>query len=154
MRREIMLLLAVLAGQPAFASGGLHCSADADGLILEAGGGVTRGMGAALFSFEGKLEIAGKDIAADLGQTAFAREHVAQYWLDGEDLRLLLYREREGDKPHGYVELTIETKARGGDEGEGFYDGRYVLSVFDMTKENGGEGVTVGREGDVVCSVE
>lgn len=77
-----------------------------------------------------------------------------QYWLDGEDLRLLLYREREGDKPHGYVELTIETTARPGDDGEGFYDGRYSLSVFDITDENGGEGVTVTREGVVVCSAE
>ena len=120
---------------------------------FEVGGGVTRGMGGPLFSFEGELEVAGEDIAADLGKTGFAREHVAQYWLDDEDLRLLLYREREGDKPHGYVELTIETKARG-DDGEGFYDGRYELTVFDATQENGGEGVTLNREGDVVCSAE
>jgi hypothetical protein len=111
-------------------------------------------MGAAIFSFEGKLEISDKAIAADLGRTTFAREHVAQYWLDGEELRLLLYREREGDKPHGYVELTILTKARPGDDGEGMYDGSYALAVFDTTEENGGEGVTVEREGDVNCSVE
>ncbi|MEP9387914.1 hypothetical protein [Mesorhizobium sp. KR9-304] len=154
MRREILTMLAVLTCQPAFASGGIHCSADAGGVTIDVGGGVTHGMGGPLFSFEGKLEIADKAIAADLGETAFAREHVAQYWLDGEDLRLLLYREREGDKPHGYVELTIQTTARGGDDGEGFYDGRYKLSVFDATEENGGEGVTVEREGEVVCSAE
>ena len=153
MRRGVVTLLAVLACQPAFASGGLHCSADADGVAFEIDGGVTRGMGGPLFSFEGQLEVAGDGIAADLGKTAFAREHVAQYWLDGEDLRLLLYREREGDKPHGYVELTIETKARG-EADEGFYDGRYTLTVFDTTLENGGEGVTLNREGEVVCSAE
>jgi hypothetical protein len=147
-------MLVMLASQPALASGGMHCSTDADGVTFEVGGGVTRGMGGPLFSLEGTLEIADKAIAADLGKTSFAREHVAQYWLDGEDLRLLLYREREGDKPHGYVELTIETKARAGDDGEGFYDGRYTLSVFDMTEENGGEGVTVTRAGDVACSAE
>jgi hypothetical protein len=154
MHREVMLLFAGLACQPAFASGGLHCSADADGVTLEVNGGVTHGMGGPLFSFEGMLEIADKAIAADLAKTAFAREHVAQYWLDGEDLRLLLYREREGDKPHGYVELTIETKARAGDDGEGSYDGRYKLTVFDATEDNGGEGVTVEREGEVECSAE
>ena len=147
-------MLAVLACQPAFASGGVHCSADAQGVAFEVGGGASRGMGAALFSFEGRLEITGKDIAADLGRTEFARDHVAQYWLDGEDLRLLVYREREGDKPHGYVELTIVTKARAGDEGEGMYDGGYTLTVFDMTEENGGDGVTVNREGEVECFVE
>ena len=34
------------------------------------------------------------------------------------------------------------------------YDGRYALTVFDMTDENGGEGVTISREGEVACSVE
>ena len=153
MRRGVVTLLAVLACQPAFASGGLHCSTDADGVAFEIGGGVTRGMGGLLFSFEGQLDVAGDGIAVDLGKTAFAREHVAQYWLDGEDLRLLLYREREGDKPHGYVELAIETKVRG-EADEGFYDGRYTLTVFDTTLENGGEGVTLNREGEVVCSAE
>jgi hypothetical protein len=154
MRTKLFLLLTMLACQPAFASGGIHCSAEAEGVSFDVGGGVTHGMGGPLFSFEGEVTITADGIAADLGKTGFAREHVAQYWLDGEDLRLLLYREREGDKPHGYVELTIETKARGGDDGEGFYDGRYDLTVFDMTNENGGEGVMVKREGDVVCSAE
>jgi hypothetical protein len=154
MRTTLTTMLLMLACQPAFASGGLHCSADADGVTIDVGGGVTRGMGGPLFSFEGEVTVKGDGIAADLGKTSFAREHVAQYWLDGEDLRLLLYREREGDKPHGYVELTIETKARAGDDGEGFYDGRYTLSVFDMTEESGGEGVAVTREGEVACSAE
>ncbi|MDQ2704814.1 MAG: hypothetical protein M3Y43_06605 [Pseudomonadota bacterium] len=147
-------MLALLACEPAFASGGVHCAAEGDGVTFEVGGGVSRGMGAALFSFEGRLEMADKAIAADLGRTEFAREHVAQYWLDGEELRLLLYREREGDMPHGYVELTIETQARAGDDGEGMYDGSYMLRVFDMTDENGGEGVTVSREGAVECFAE
>ncbi|HEY6632794.1 MAG TPA: hypothetical protein VIZ90_15185 [Rhizobiaceae bacterium] len=153
MRLVFLTTMLVLFASAAFASGGIHCSADADGVTFEVGGGTSRGMGAALFSFEAKLELADKAVAADLGNTTFAREHVAQYWLDGEDLRLLLYREREGDKPHGYVELTIGTKARPAD-GEGMYDGSYVLSVFDMTDENGGEGVTVSREGRVVCFAE
>jgi hypothetical protein len=154
MTRKIILLLAGLASQPAFASGGIHCSADADGVTIDVGGGVTRGMGGPLFSFEGTLEIADKAVATDLGRTEFTRDHVAQYWLDGQDLRLLLYRERDGATPHGYVELTITTKARPGNDGEGMYDGRYTLSVFDMTEENGGEGVTVSREGDVACLAE
>jgi len=154
MRTTLFLLLTVLACQPAFASGGLQSSADAEGVTFDIGGGVTRGMGGPLFSFEGTLEIAEMGMAVDLAETGFAREHVAQYWLDGEDLRLVLYREREGDKAHGHVELTIETGARGGDDGEGFYDGRYELTVFDATDDNGGEGVTVRREGEVVCSAE
>ncbi len=154
MRRVFLASVVALSPVAAFASGGVNCSADADGVTFEAGGGVSRGMGGALFSFQGMLEIGGKDIAADLGKTEFAREHVAQYWLDGEDLRLLLYREREGDKPHGYVELTIQAKARPGDDSEGMYDGRYAVTVFDMTDENGGEGVAARREGAVTCFAE
>jgi len=154
MRAILLLLLTTLTCPPALASGGVHCSAEAGGVVIEAGGGVTRGMGGPLFSFEGTLDIADKSLAADLAKTQFAREHVAQYWLDGDDLRLLLYREREGDKAHGYVELTIETEARPGDDGEGFYDGTYELTVFDATDDNGGEGVTVTREGEIVCSAE
>lgn len=154
MRLVFFTLGFALSASAAFASGGVHCSADAGGVTIDAGGGVTRGMGGPLFSFEGEVTIAGDGIAADLGKTSFAREHVAQYWLDGEDLRLLLYREREGDKPHGYVELTIQTKARPGDDGEGYYDGRYDLTIFDATEDNGGEGVTVEREGEIVCSAE
>lgn len=154
MRAVFLTLIFALSASTAFASGSVHCSADGSGVTIDVGGGVTHGMGGPLFSFEGEVTVAGDGIAADLGKTAFAREHVAQYWLDGEELRLLLYREREGDKPHGYVELTIRTKARPGDDGEGFYDGSYELTVFDMTNENGGEGVTVTRDGEVVCSAE
>jgi len=153
MRLFLASVLALHAGA-AFASGGVHCSADADEVAFEVNGGVTHGMGGGLFSFAGEITIAVDGMAAELANTKFAREHVAQYWLDGEDLRLLLYREREGDKPHGYVELTIRTKARGGDDGEGTYEGRYELTVYDMTNETDGEGVTVAREGEVVCSAE
>lgn len=154
MRLFVFISAFVLSAGAALASGGVNCSADADGVAFEVGGGVSRGMGAALFSFEGTLAVADPGVADDLAKTSFAREHVAQYWLDGEELRLVLYREREGDKPHGYAELTIRTKARAGDDGEGVYDGRYTLSVFDMAAGNDAEGATTRREGDVSCFAE
>lgn len=142
-----------LASQPAFASGGLNCSSDAGEVAFDVGGGVTRGMGSPLFAFEGRMTLRIKDVAADLARTTFTRDDVAQYWLDGEDLRLLLYREREGNKPHGYVQLSLETRARGGDD-EGIYDGRYALTVFDAVGEYNVEGVTVNRAGNVTCFAE
>lgn len=152
---RLVVLTSVLAwsASAAFASGGVNCSADADGVTFEVGGGVTRGMGGPLYSFEGMVEIADKSVAADLAKTAFARDHVAQYWLDGEELRLLLYREREGDKPHGYVELTIETMARPGDDEEGMYDGQYQLAVYD-TQQGSSEGKTVTFAGKASCFAE
>ena len=159
MRARLLLLLSAsvvpsLACQPAMASGGLNCSADAGGVTFDLSGGVTRGMGAPLFAFDGKLEARIKGVAADLGRTTFTRDHVAQYWLDGEELRLVLYREREGSQPHGYVQLSLESKARGGDDDEGSYEGRYALTFFDSVDENNMEGLTVNREGDVACFAE
>lgn len=154
MRRVFLALVVALSPVAAFASGGVSCSADDGGVTFELGGGVSRGMGAALFSFGGTLQIAGKDIAADLGKMEFAREHIAQYWLDGEELRLVLYREREGDKPHGYAELTIRTKARAGDDGEGVYDGQYQAVVYDADQGDNGEGKTVTFAGKVSCFAE
>jgi hypothetical protein len=110
-------------------------------------------MGGSLFSFAGKMTASGAGIGADLAQGEFAREHVVQYWLDGEELRLLLYRERGGDAPHGFVELTIRAVASG-ESDEGVYAGRYSLTLFDMTGEGGSEGITVDHEGDVECLVE
>ena len=52
-----------------------------------------------------------KAVADDLRKIGLRGSHLAQYWLDGKELRLLLYREREAAKTHGYVELTILTKA-------------------------------------------
>lgn len=129
----------------AAASGGLSCAADDAGVLLSAEGGVTRGMGSALFSFSGSVELRDGDVEDDLRVTEFGREHVAQYWLDGDVLKLRLYREREASKPHGYVEAVIET-------GDG--KGRYFVNVYDMTHAREGEAVTASFAGDVTCMVE
>ena len=152
MRFPVAVAVFSMCAGGASASGGINCEAKDKAVSFEVSAGVSRGLGAAIFSFDGKVTIKDKKIASDLVNTKFERDHVAQYWLDGKELRLLLYREREGDKPHGYVELGIETKARPGDDGEGVYDGSYTLSVFDTSKS--GDGVTVTREGRVSCFVE
>ncbi|MEW9805510.1 hypothetical protein [Mesorhizobium marinum] len=154
MRLAILTTVLALSPVAASASGGISCSAEEGGVTFELGGGVARGMGAPLFSFQGTLEIAGTDVAADLGTTEFSREHVAQYWLDGEDLRLLVYRERDGDAPHGYVELTIRTKARPGDDGEGLYDGDYEAVLYDTSDAASAEGRTATFAGKVSCFAE
>ena len=147
----LLVLAAGLICQPAFASGGLNCSAEGEGVSFDVGGGVTHGMGSPLFSFTGHLSVSGEGIAADLGITEFSRDHVTQYWLDGKDLRLLPYRERTGDAPHGHVALTLRAEALGD---KALYTGRYALTVFDMSDDNGGESVTVSRASDTECLVE
>ena len=73
---------------------------------------------------------------------------VAQYWLDARELRLVVYREREGAQPHGYVEVTILAKAAG-DEGK--YKGTFALTAYDTA---GDRERTHKAGGRVSCFVE
>jgi len=149
--RATIAAITILSGiLPAAASGGLGCEAKDNKVEFSVSAGVTRGMGSPIFSFDGKVDIKDKSVAADLRQTAFQMDHVAQYWLDGKELRLDLYREREGDKPHGYVELVLYTKALGDELG---YAGRYELIVYDGVDDTS-EAKEAKFSGKVECTVE
>jgi hypothetical protein len=141
------IILLSVAGEAA-ASGGLWCDVDDRSAQIELQGGVTHGMGGPLFSFTGKVDARDGSTPDDLRTTMFERSHVAQYWLDGKELRLLLYRERAADKAHGYVELTILAKANDEDS----YEGRYELEVFDADASS--EGKTWTYEGKISCGAE
>lgn len=143
-----LAMLLVSAGS-ATATGGLSCAVDDDEVVMALEGGVSRGMGSALFSFTGRIELRSKDVAEDLGVMEFSREHVAQYWLDGDTLKLRLYREREGD-PHGYVEAIVETTM----DDDGNDQGEYIVAVYDMKDAVDGEVEPVQSTGAVGCSVE
>lgn len=149
---RIAAIAAALAANcgAAWASGGLDCTADDAKAAFTLHGGVTHGMGGPLFAFEGNLEIKDKAIAEDLRRTAFAREHVAQYWFDGDDLRLGLYREREAEKPFGSVELIVKTRTS--DE-EGSTSGAYEITVFDGVVDGAG-GKETKFSGEVECFTE
>jgi len=150
MRAVLPVVLLLLAATPALASGGLSCEAKGKGAKITVESGVTHGMGGPVFNFRGSSEFASKKVEADLGKLAYTDEHLAQYWLDGKELRLLLYRERDGDKPHGYVEITIRTKA--GEEGT--YAGNYELTAFDTTGTDGGDARRLDLKGKISCFVE
>ena len=142
--------VASLAAMPAFASGGISCESEGGAAAVVIESGVTRGMGSPVFNFRASTEITDMSVADDLRKLDFDGEHLAQYWLDGQELKMVLYRERVGDAPHGYVEVVVLTKA--GEEGS--YDGSYTLTAFDMANDTSGEGKTVTLEGTVSCFVE
>lgn len=158
MRRTIHaipLLAAISTGMvlatgtgPVSAAGGLSCSAGEKGVTLELEGGVSRGMGAALFSFSGRATVNDASVAEDLRNTRFELEHVSQYWYDGEEMRLALYRERDADKPHGYVQAWILAKATG-EPDEGQYAGTFGIHVWDGNGD--GEPKTYQVEGSIEC---
>jgi hypothetical protein len=150
MRIAVALGALLLTCGAVFASGGLDCGSAEERATMALHGGVTRGMGGPLFQFEGRLYIADESIAEDLRQTTFEMPHVAQYWLDAEDLRLVLYRERQGDAPHGYVELIVKTKAAGDDIE---YNGTYSFTAYDAGGNNG-QGSIVTHTGKISCGAE
>ncbi len=133
---------------PARASGGISCDAGGTGVTVAFGGGVTRGMGSPLFSFDGEASVKDNSVASDLQSVKFELANVAQYWLSGNELKLVLYREREGDKPHGYLTVTVETNA----VDEGSYSGTYSLSTYDTT--GAGEPKEYAADGAIECFVE
>ena len=147
------LVITALAAMvvPASASGGLSCSLEDQSVRIAIESGVTRGMGGPVFNFRGTLEILDKAVPEDLRRTEFDGRHLPQYWLSERALQLHLYREREGDKPHGYVNLVIETQA--GDD-EGLYGGSYRLTVFDTTGVTTGEAGITELSGEISCFVE
>lgn len=150
MRALIALAFCGAMTSSAWASGGLSCSSEAGPATIEVEAGVTRGMGGPVFSLKGSVEISDADVAEDLRKTEFEKEHLAQYWFDGEDMRLLLYRERPADKEHGYVELEIRAKAVADEEGS--YAGTYLVTVWDTAVS--GETKDKKIEGRVACSGE
>lgn len=150
MRVMMAVMSILLAAGPAVASGGLSCGAKDEAVKLTIESGVTRGMGSPVFDFRGEIEIANKAVAEDLRKVSFDGSHLAQYWLDGEELRMVVYRERGADKPHGYVEVTVRTKS--GDEGD--YIGQYAVTVYDTNGTTGGDGKTFNYTGRATCLVE
>jgi hypothetical protein len=143
------LVVAVCVSPSAWASGGLSCTIGDASVAAEVQAGVTRGMGSPIFSFAGTLSVKANGLGADLAKTTFEQDHVAQYWLDGEELRLLLYRERmQGE--HAYVQLDIRTTSDPDEEST--YSGAYSLSAYEGA--GGGEGRTFEFDGKVECFVE
>jgi len=147
--RTVLCAAALLASaNGGLASGALWCSVDDSKVGFQLDAGVTRGLGGPTFNFRGDLEIKGRPTSDSLRKTVFEDSNLAQYWLDGEDLRLLVYREHEAKDSYRSVELKILTKARD----EGTYDGRYTLSVYDGTA--GASSDPVEFKGDVSCGAE
>ena len=112
----------------AMASGGLWCTIDDANLKMTVESGVTRGMGGPLFNFKASAEVLAGNVAPDFRKIVLD-DKLVHSWLEGGDTRLLFYTEREGDKPHGYVSITIKTLADPEDE-DVEAKGTYELTYF------------------------
>lgn len=150
MRTIFCVTTLLLSAGTAFATGGIWCSAEDAAVKFEVEAGVTRGMGGPTFNFRGDLEILGRPVGDDLRKTVFEDSNLTQYWLDGKELRLLVYREHEVANTYGSVELTILTKA----SEEGVYDGRYSVAIYGGTADADKDGEPAALTGKVTCGAE
>lgn len=150
MRLQLLLggLFLATAAMPAFASGGFECTATDKSVRFRVYAAVTSGMGNPTYDLDGKLEILDKSVAQDLRNMTFGNDDRPQYWLDGKDLLLILYKEREGDKPFGSVEMELRARRT---TDEGTFRGTYKLSTEDLSDNIEDPKVVSGK---ISCVVE
>lgn len=151
MRACTVVGLLCLVTPPVHASGGLSCDANDKAIKFAVEAGVSRGTGSGIFSFKGELNILAPGAPADFRKLEFGKEHLTQQWLDNRNLKLRIYRERDGE-PHGYVDIVIEAWPKKGAEDLEFRGG-YTLTIFDMPK-GGGSGKNTVLKGRITCSGE
>jgi len=154
MRRAIFSAAALIASTlTAAASGSLDCSIKDKSVQLFLHSGITRGMGGPFFDFKAELKISLPNVPKDLQSVTFEMEHLAQRWLDEREAKLVMYREREGDGPHGSVEVTIETKRVPKAE-EDRYAGTYVMEIYETAAEGKPQPKPIKIRGRISCSAE
>jgi hypothetical protein len=151
----LFLILAALgAAGEARASAGVSCALDDRAVRLELGAVVSGGgVGRGLFQVRGEVGVKLAGAPQDFRRIELRDDHLRHTWLNGRDLRLFVYHEREGERtPHGTVELVIETRgARPDSDDEGTYRGTYALTVTDMTGQNA-EARRWTARGRITCS--
>jgi hypothetical protein len=143
--------LFVLGAVPAAASGNLLCSVEDETFTINLEGVFSHGLGEALQEAKGEVEI-----KADLGELAkalsgkpLALPDVKQFWMHGQELKVRLYRDAEGEAK-GNLEIVIETAREGDDETD--FAGTYVASVRRLDTKTGAEEESVSGRGPIACS--
>jgi hypothetical protein len=144
-----LALLSVLASVPGIASatGGLGCGIDDQNVKLDFESLFSYSDIGGLFQIRGELESKDKRTDKTLQKITLEEADLKQQWFRGNDVKLMLYRETEGDGvPFASVKLIIE--ANKPPEEDFGYDGKYWLTV--QPAGDGAEAFTV--EGKVGCS--
>src|SRR5262249_1350710 len=116
-------------------------------------GTFSHGLGAALVNFGGTVGIKLAGPPDSLRKLELARDNAAQYWLQGKDFRLGLYKEQGAGDLHQTIDLVIVTARRSKDEDDIEYVGTYVLEVSHYDPKAGAEAKTWKAKGKAVCSV-
>jgi hypothetical protein len=144
-------LLAGLAALPGIASatGGLGCGIDDKNAKLEFESLFSYSDIGGLFQIRGEMQVKDERVGKTLQKFTLEETDLKQQWFRDNDVKLMLYREAEGDGvPFASVKLIIEaTKPPEEDFG---YAGKYWLTIAPVA--DAGESQSVTFEGKVGCS--
>lgn len=150
-RLKYWALCAIIACVPATASatGGLGCSIDDKNVNFTFESIFSYSDIGGLFQIRGELESKDKRTYETLRKFALDGSELKQQWFRGNDLKLMIYRETEGDGvPFASVKLIIEATKPPEEEFE--YKGKYALTVEPATEGSESQAFTV--EGPISCS--
>jgi len=151
MHRALFVAAAFLASMTeAQATAGLNCSAEDKSIRFSADAVLSRGAGEGFVSFRGELTVLVKAAPDDFRTVKFESEHLTQRWLHGNELKLRIYRERDGQGPFGYLDLVLNTRGAGDEIN---YRGTYALTIYHLPSDASSEGKTVKARGRVSCSI-
>ena len=145
------LLAAAVLGLPGIASatGSLGCSIDDKNLNFVYEGLFSYSDIGGLFQIRGEMETKDKRAHKTLKKLTLDGTELKQQWTRNKDLKLMIYRETEGDGvPFASVKLIIEA-TQPPDE-DFAYAGKYELTIQPAPEDGGGDAITV--EGKVECS--
>ena len=149
MRIALLAALGLAASlAPARALENFSCKVE-DAQVKFTVGAQTRDVGR-LFDFGGTLEIARPGLAPDFRNLRLGNDHLAQNWVDGQELKLAVHHRRT-EAPYGLVTLVIETRVRDTDESS--FRGSYTLVVYDEPAA-GREAQLFTLRGAVACTAQ
>lgn len=150
-RLKYWALGAVIACAPATASatGGLGCSIDDKNVSFTFESIFSYSDIGGLFQIRGDFDSKDKRTYKTLRTFTLDGSELKQQWFRGNDLKLMIYRETEGDGvPFASVKLIIEANKPPEEEFE--YSGKYALTIEPAVE--GGESHAFTVEGTISCS--
>jgi hypothetical protein len=151
MRRICLaVILSVVAGLPARATGNLDCEIADKAVKATLSTLLSRSI-PGLVQPGGTIEVLAKGVPADFRTVELKAEHYVHSWINGPDVKLMVYVEPEGE-PFRAMTLIVETRRRkGGDEDVETYAGTYALTVEALPPGQSESKKTVYR-GRATCS--
>jgi len=152
--RTAFALLLTLAGVgETQAAGRIYCAVDDAYIKMSLESGFDAAGGNKLIHFRGALTLKDSKVPGLIETMLLNSGMLRQRWMDGKDLRLLVYSETSGAGPFAALELTIETSATASDPNR--FEGRYAVVIETAEKKTSTPRSTaMSREGNLVCEIK